>query len=328
MLKNLIYKFEIMFKEIVKILISFIIGKPLNYFLKKKNFIIIFRRGSTIGEHVYMSSVIREISKSNKKILLFTNYYQIYLHNPRIHKLFKIGKKSFLWFFLNMLKSEKILEFNSIHATKNNHENLRKYFLYFHSNNKIHLAHAMSEHFNLNLNYNNLKNEIFFSKNEIKIFEEKISLPPKFSLIQSTSKHSFTKNKEWKVEGMQSIINHFRNIKWIQIGKNGEPVLENCEKMLDLSLREVAYVISKCEFIVTYEGLFNHLASCFQKKSFVIHTGFLPTEAFKYKNNVIIEQNSKMDCYPCFDLDCNEHSKKILNNMENNYVVNKIELNL
>ena len=67
---------------------------------------------------------------------------------------------------------------------------------------------------------------------------------------------------------MQAIIDNFQKFKWIQIGKSDEPILSNCDKMLDLNLREVAYVISKCEFLVTYEGLFNHLASCFQKKKF------------------------------------------------------------
>ena len=98
--------------------------------------------------------------------------------------------------------------------------------------------------------------------------------------------------------------------------------------MLNLNIREVAFVISKCQYIVTYEGLFNHLASCFQKKSFVIHTGFLPIEAFKYKNNIIIEKNSEMDCYPCFKIDCESHSKKFLKNMDIEYVVSKIKSNL
>ena len=106
----------------------------------------------------------------------------------------------------------------------------------------------------------------FFSKSELKKFENEIRLPPKFSLIQSTSKHSFTANKEWKIEGMQSIIDHFKDIKMDTNWKNDEPKLNNCQNMLSLSIREVAFVISKCQFIVTYEGLFNHLASCFQKR--------------------------------------------------------------
>ena len=146
----------------------------------------------------------------------------------------------------------------------------------------------MSEHFNLNIKYENLKNEFFFSENETESLKYKIPLPEKFSLIQSTSKKTFTKNKEWKINGMQNIVNSFENINWVQIGKSGEPILKNCKTVFDLELREIAYVIYKCNFLVTYEGLFNHIASCFDKKNFLIHTGFLPVGAFFYQNNILI----------------------------------------
>lgn len=71
-----------------------IINNLINAFLTKINILIIFRRGDAIGEHVYMSSVIRAISIQNKKkIILFTNKYEIYINNPRIFKLFKLKKK-------------------------------------------------------------------------------------------------------------------------------------------------------------------------------------------------------------------------------------------
>ncbi len=315
--------------KIGKILSFFLIkflSKPVNNFFDKKKIIIIFRNGMALGDLVYMTSIIKEIAlKKKKKIFLFTSNDKVFLNSPRITKIFTLKNKSLFWFFLRNLIGTNVLEFNSVHATKKNHEVLKKFFLNFHSNNRIHLAQAMSEHFNLDLEYKDLENEFFFSNNELKKFESEINLPPKFSLIQSTSKHSFTKNKEWKIEGMQSIVDYFKDINWIQIGKNDEPKLNNCKKMLDLNLREVAFVISKCEFIVTYEGLFNHLASCFKKKSFVIHTGFLPIEAFKYKNNIIIEKNLEMDCYPCFKIDCESHSKKFLKMMDNEYVVSKIK---
>jgi ADP-heptose:LPS heptosyltransferase len=276
-----------------------------------------------------MSSIIKKISKTKKKkILLFTNKSEIFLNNPRIFMLFKLKRGNFFWYFLYNLKGKSILEFNSKHATKENHENKKKYFLYFHQNNRIHLAQAMSEHFNLNLDYSYLENEFYFSSLELENYKKNIILPEKYALIQSTSKLTFTKNKEWKVDGMQSIINNFKKIKWIQIGKDDEPILNNCEKMLNLNLREVAYVISKCEFLITYEGLFNHLASCFKKKNFLIHTGFLPSEAFKYKNNVIIEKNSNMNCYPCYDIECKDHNNNCLENLSTKYVLDKIEQNL
>ena len=106
----------------------------------------------------------------------------------------------------------------------------------------------MSEHFNLDLDYNNIENEFFLTNEEIKKFNDKINLPSKFSLIQSTSKLSFTKNKEWKIEGMQSIVDYFKNIKWIQIGKYGEPVLNNCENMLNLKID--AFVVRPDRFIL------------------------------------------------------------------------------
>lgn len=315
-------------KKILSFFLKKILSKPINYFFNKTKIVIIFRNGLALGDQVLMTSVIKEIALKKKKIFLFITNDEIFFNNPRISKIFKLKNKSLIWFFLRSLIGNNILEFISVHATKKNHDVLKKYFLNFHSNNRIHLAHAMSEHFDFNLEYKNLENEFFFSEDELKQFESEIRLPSKFSLIQSTSKQSFTRNKEWKIEGMQSIIDYFKDIKWIQIGKNDEPQLNNCKNMLNLNIREVAFVISKCQFIVTYEGLFNHLASCFQKKNFVIHTGFLPIEAFKYKNNIIIEKNSEMDCYPCFKIDCESHSKKILRYMDNEYVVSKIKSNL
>lgn len=316
-------------KKILSFFLKKILSKPINYFFNKTKIVIIFRNGFALGDQVLMTSVIKEIAyKKKKKIFLFITNDEIFINNPRILKIFKLKNKSLIWFFLRSLIGSNILEFISVYATKKNHGVLKKYFLNFHSNNRIHLAHAMSEHFDFDLEYKDLENEFFFSKDELKKFESEIRLPSKFALIQSTSKHSFTKNKEWKIEGMQSIIDYFRDIKWIQIGKNDEPRLNNCKNMLNLNIREVAFVISKCQYIVTYEGLFNHLASCFQKKSFVIHTGFLPIEAFKYKNNIIIEKNSEMDCYPCFKIDCESHSKKFLKNMDIEYVVSKIKSNL
>ena len=127
---------------------------------------------------------------------------------------------------------------------------------------------------------------------------------------------------------MQAIVNFFNNINWIQIGQTGEPLLNNCKNFLDLDLRELAYVIDKCDFLVTYEGLFNHLASCFNKKNFLIHTGFLPVEAFYYKNNILIEKNSEMSCYPCFDLNCKNHNSLCQKNITEEFVIDKIKQNI
>ena len=73
-----------MLKKIISNLLEKLLRNIVNKNLEKNNYLIIFRNGSAIGDHVYMSSVIREIYiKTNKKILLFTNYFDLYLNNSR-----------------------------------------------------------------------------------------------------------------------------------------------------------------------------------------------------------------------------------------------------
>jgi len=304
------------FKYLIRIL-----RNKINKLLDKKNIILIYRKGSAIGDHLYMTSVLREIALKGYKIILFSNYYELFLNNIRIKKIYKIKKNIF--FFLNLFKGRNIVEFRSPY---NNIEN--KHFLFFHKNSKIHLSKANSEHFNLNLKYEKLDNEFFFSKNELTKWNKSIHLPLKFSLIQSTTKKKFTSNKEWDINGMQGIVNHFKKINWIQIGKSNEPKLKNCTYLLNLNLRELAYVVYKSEFLVTYEGLFNHLASCFNKKNFLIHTGFLPIEAFNYKNNILIENNKDYPCYPCYDINCKDHLNLTKKNIKIEEVIKKIEDNI
>ena len=159
-------------KKILSFFLKKILSKPINYFFNKTKIVIIFRNGFALGDQVLMTSVIKEIAyKKKKKIFLFITNDEIFINNPRILKIFKLKNKSLIWFFLRNLIGSNILEFISVYATKKNHGVLKKYFLNFHSNNRIHLAHAMSEHFDFDLEYKDLENEFFFSKDELKKFE-------------------------------------------------------------------------------------------------------------------------------------------------------------
>ncbi len=311
-------------KKIIYLFLNLVIAPIANSILNFFEIFVIFRNGSAIGDHVYMSSIIRLIKLKKKKIILFTNYPELYFNNKRIYKLYSFKIKSNFWFLLSCCKGKNILEFNSVLIK----ENTGKHFMFYHKSNKIPLAQAMSEHFNLNLDYSNLKNEFFFSEKEIKQYENTIKLPANFALIQSCTKKTFTSNKDWKLNGIQNIINSFQDINWIQIGKSHEPRLSNCLHFLNLKLRELAYIIYKSDFIVSYEGLFNHLAACFEKKNFLIHSGFLHIDSVNYKNNIVIDENNKMNCYPCFNLHCENHTKNFVNKLSDEKVINCIRSNI
>ena len=124
--------------------------------LKLFNAVVIFRFGNSLGDQVYMSSVLREINiKKKKNIILFTNFDQFYKNNPRIKILIKSTHGTIVSFLLNSMRGKMIMNFNSIHSNKSN-----KHFLYYHKKN-IHIAQAMSEHFSLDLDYNELKMSYF-----------------------------------------------------------------------------------------------------------------------------------------------------------------------
>ena len=60
-----------MIKRLLSNFIKKFLSKYLNNLLEKKNIIIIFRNGSAIGDHIHMSSVIREIFIRKKKKNIF-----------------------------------------------------------------------------------------------------------------------------------------------------------------------------------------------------------------------------------------------------------------
>ena len=90
----------------------------------------------------------------------------------------------------------------------------------------------------------------------------------------------------------------------------------------------MAFIISNSDFLVCMEGMYNHMASAVNKKNFLIHTGFLTVESVKYPNNILIENNSKLKCYPCFSFDCTEHRKHCDENLTSDYAINIIKTNL
>ena len=272
-----------------------------------------------------LTGIINQINLRKKKnIIIFTSYNEFFINNPKITKSFNLSLNSYFWFFLRVLKGKSILEFCSERIVHDSD----KHFLFYHTNKKIHLAKAHSEHFPYEIDNYKIKNEIFFTNKEVEKFDKKFSFGENFALIQSTSKKTFTSNKEWSFDGMQSIVNHFHNFHWIQIGTTYEPLLKNVEYYLDLDFRAVAYLISKSKFLVSYEGLFSHIASCFNKKTFLIHAGFLPTEASYYSNNIIIQKNKELECYPCYLLNCKSHKAFCEKYLTTDFVINEIEKNI
>lgn len=292
------------------------------------NFIVILRFHGGIGDFVSLTSLIREINIKypHKKIVLFTGNRDTFINNPRIDKIFFIKSnilKSIMWRVFNLLE---ILFPNFFYSYLYKKNKIYKSFEdEVRNGNKDIYQKILTKHWNLNLNYKNLKNEIYFSSEEVENFQEKFNFThSNFALIHSQGKISYTQNKEIGYQNFQRIIDASPKINWIQIGDKNDKKLE--KTILDLrgktSLRELFYLISKTKFIVCQEGAYNHIANAFKIKAFVIFTGFNPLEICIYNNTIPIQSDKLPACSPCMKYEkCNYKMKCI-----NKKVIEKIIL--
>jgi len=312
-------------KSLFKKFLSFLFIKKINLELKKRNYLIIYRYGNAIGDHICMTGVISKIYKKKLKIIVFSNYVELFRNNPKIFKLYDLNKffnKNILLKILNLFEGDSIKSYR----TKILYD---KYYYMKSYPRNIHLGLAHAFHFDMNLNSDDFKNEIYLSEKEIIKYKKKFDLQNQYAVIHSEAKKTFIKSKDWGPEKIQDIVNKLDKINWIQVGKPGEFKLKNTLKCyFNISLRELAFIICNSDFLVCMEGMFNHMASAVNKKNFLIHTGFLAMESVKYPNNILIEKNLKLKCYPCFSFDCMEHRKHCDENLTSDYAINIIKKNL
>jgi len=299
--------------------------KIVNLSLKYINFLIIFRYGKAIGDHLCITGIISKIYDQKLKIIIFSNYPDLFKGNPKIFKVFNLNKflnRKILLRVLHYLEGENIKSYrNKINQTKEHH------FMKFYPKN-IHFGFVSAFHFNMKIDFNNFKNEIFLTENEVIQYKKKFQLPNNYAVIHSETKKTYMKSKDWGAEKIQRVVDEFDKIDWIQVGQPGEFILKKTSRCyFNLSLREMAFIISKANFLVCMEGMFNHMASAFNKKNFLIHTGVLPVESTYYPNNILIEKNSKLKCYPCFSFNCTEHEKHCNENLTSDYAISVIKKN-
>lgn len=276
-------------------------------------YIIIGRLHGGVGDFITLTSLIREINIKypQKKIILITGNKEIFLNNSRINKL--------IWIKNNIVKSLILRIFRLLESII---PNLFCYYYYKNSKynsleeeiragNRENYQKLLSKHWNLNINYENLKNEIYFTEEEKIEYNKKFKkLPKEYLLIHSEGKTTYTFNKEIGSHNIQKIIDQVENINWIQIGNKNDYKLKNINFDLrgKTSLRELFFLMSKSKGVICQEGMYNHLANAFNISSITLFTGFSPKEIYVYKNTIPIQISNLPNCSPCMKLEkCNKN---------------------
>jgi ADP-heptose:LPS heptosyltransferase len=314
----------------LKNLIFLPIVQLVNYFFKKKNWLFLYKFGSTLGDNICVTSIINNINKKfNYRIYLFTGVPDIYKNNS---KIFKVQKFTFWWtLFFKIMEGSHIIQLNTkTYPYKNLHEYLQKRE---NKNNRKHLIEYTGGEFFLKNQFKVIQNEVFFSEEEIKYLQKKFPFyKEKYAIINPNSKTSYSLVKSWGFQNYQAVVNSYK-IKWIQVGLFEEKSLDGLFVNLNgkTSIRELLFIVKNSYFVLADEGSLNHIASCFQKtKSFVVMSGFTTPEHIIYPNTYAITREPQIDCAPCYLVKqkCHRVKKYCTEDIKIDYVLNFIINNL
>jgi ADP-heptose:LPS heptosyltransferase len=260
-------------------------------------------------------------------VIVLSKYEEIFLNNIFVFKFFKFNQSSYfsriLYKFFEYFNFDMIRNFSPGIENKNRIFGLKNF-------QNIHLSEYLSLRLNLKIDFQDYKPDIFFSDNEIIKMQKKFRLPKKFAVIQASGKTTFTENKEWKFEKFQSVVNKTKDINWIQLCTLNDKKLDNVKSVYDnINLRELFFIIFKSEFVLCLEGFYNHIAAAFNRKTFLVLSGFVNENNVKYKKNFMIEKSKKLDCAPCYKLfKCDVLNKPCTSTISSKDVVNIIKKNI
>ena len=316
-----IYIFFYYFFYPIRLIINFILKKTDTYFL--------FKTGRNLGDNACISGIISKLYKKNRKIIVFTRSTELLLNNFKVQNVFHINLLKY--FLLKLFAGGNIVElnfdrypYNSLHEfIKNKNEFKKK-----------HLAFFISGNLSNKINYEDFKNEFYFSNDEINIFKKKYDfLGDKFAIVNPNTKSAYTTVKGWGVQNFQNVIDRI-NYNWVQVGSNvdgngkinNEIALKNCINLKGkTNLRELLYLVYKSNFVLCNEGYLNHISSAFDKKCFIVMSGFTSTEHVKYKNSIFITKTPQIHCAPCHITgDCPKERKYCTEDIQVDKVVNSI----
>lgn len=151
--------------------------------------------------------------------------------------------------------------------------------------------HAVSIIFeSLNIESKNINPEIFFSDRELKYFKKKFKFLDniKYITIEPNVKSGFLgKNREWKFDNWQKLVNNFKDLNFIQVGNTNNFNLDNIYHNFNtkLTVRETIYIIMKSNiFLGTDSGLM-HAARAVNTKSLILFHSILNTNVIAYSDN-------------------------------------------
>lgn len=164
-----------------------------------------------------------------------------------------------------------------------------------------HLVELASERLRLPADFSDVRGRLVFSEKENAEWGARHAGLGRFALVVPAGKTSYTPNKEWGFDNYLRLAGLLPEIRWVQAGLADNPRLPGAVDLCGATgLREMAWLISRAEFVVCGEGLHNHFCGALGTPCFVIFSGFHHPEIAAYPTTVPVLAPRRAPCAPCW----------------------------
>lgn len=252
----------------------------------------IFHVEGGIGKNIMATAVLRNIcqSFSKNKTIVVAPYLDVFIHNPRIYRLFRTGNSPYFYDDYIKDKNPKIFKLEPYSSPG--------YLL-----KKEHLTESWCKIHGLTLD--NRGPELYFNKMEdadLATLKQKFSPDKPFIIVQTNGGVGYGENHinfHWFRDVpnfyYQKIIDTYKPyFNFIQIRNNNQMTLQNVIVPSFSSSRECLNLMRLAEGAICIDSLVQHTMAAYGKKSLVCWIGNRP-EVFGYKMHTNIKSNFEFE---------------------------------
>ena len=258
--------------------------------MAKKDNYIIFNPEGGLGKIIASTAVIKNIQEKypEYKIIVLTPWPEIYLNNPRVHRVYKSGNTPY--FYKDYLEGRNSIVLKGEPYYNTNH-------LY----GKTHLIESWCELFDLPFD-KNIKPELYFTIAEKNYYATNITGDKPILVMQTTGgnyvdekKYSWT--RDLPHQQAQILADNLSKIyKIIHISRKNGYVLNNVERVDEVSnKRTLISILMRSEKRLLIDSCLQHAAAAFDLPSTVCWVGTSPNVfGYDMHTNILPNKDKKI----------------------------------
>lgn len=301
----------------------------------RKRVLIYCVMGNGIGDALAVSTILNYLhEREGVKGIVFSMHPDLFLYNPQVvchlsYKSMSSLKRSLFKSLLRTLRGKAVICFGgevwtlgtSPLSTTHLDEGRRKGWVW--------LQHLTPDHrFPITTLTANPK--IVLGEDEIREFTEKYSwLPEKYSVIKASvgsGRPQGASLKNWIPDRFADVVEKVAMYDWVQLGEADETPVPGAVHLLGkTSLREVIFLVSRAQLLLSVEGFLTHVAAAFNKPTIIPFTGVYDPVAFIYKSTLPVVAPSLPPCSPCWKSECDTPGMPCRNDVSVEMVVDAVD---